>query len=109
MRNDSMSRRKLIPIEDILSYDPDTGVILWKRGRRAGDHAGVEQSNGNIEIRMYGSSYRAHHIAWYLGHGEWPVNHIRRINGCKGDLRLDNLDLIPGTLMPVWPPTVKVY
>jgi hypothetical protein len=101
-----MGRKKLIPVEDLLSYDPDTGVLLWKRGPRAGIHAGYEIAGGDIEVRLYGRLYRAHHLAWYLGHGEWPIGHIRRLNGCKGDLRLDNLDLIPDTCMPQCPPTI---
>ena len=98
-----MSRKKHIAIEDLLSYDSETGVILWKRGPRAGLHAGSEQMTGDIRIPIRGKMYSAHHLAWYLGHGEWPVNHIRRINGCRGDLRLDNLDLIPGTPAPMSP------
>ena len=100
------SRRALpapMPVADlraILRYSPDTGGFTWviDRGRRgkAGALAGTINKRGYVIIKINYQLYKAHRLAWYLGHGEWPapdmeIDHINRI---KGDNRLCNLRMV---------------
>jgi len=59
-----------------LDYDPATGEIRWRESRRRvteGDLAGsIDQRDGSLVIGFNGTSYRAHHLAWYLHTGRWP-------------------------------------
>jgi hypothetical protein len=87
---------KIIPdsIRDVLDYDPETGDLTWKVGRRgtarAGCVAGWLGSTGYISLRFNRSSYLAHRVAWFLYHGEQPevIDHINRK---KSDNRIANL------------------
>jgi len=77
-----------------LSYDPVSGVVSWKDGKKAGEAAGCLH-RGYIQIGLAGAFVRAHHAAWLLMTGEFPpagfdVDHINRD---KGDNRWANLRL----------------
>lgn len=82
-------------IRKALSYDPDTGVILWvsPTGRRvkAGDVAGSVDARGYRYIRVLGRLVAAHRIAWAMSHGKWPAGQIDHVNRNKGDNRIENL------------------
>ncbi|MFH5067193.1 HNH endonuclease [Enterobacter cloacae complex sp. 2024EL-00215] len=79
-----------------LEYDPDTGnfvrlICLPGCGSKPGDVAGYKRKNGYVVIRFNGKQYRAHRLAWFYVHGEWPDGEIDHINGVKSDNRLRNL------------------
>lgn len=92
----------LLTYEDVsrrLSYDPETGILRWKkigsRGRREGRLAGCLQPNGYRVVNVLGKLYKAHRIAWLLSYGEWPSAHLDHINRNRSDNRIANLRLSP--------------
>lgn len=79
-------------IHALLDYDPDTGVIKWKRGTRrvGGTVAGTINEKGYIRLRCRGKFYYAHRVAFALIHARWPVE-VDHVNGDRSDNRADNL------------------
>lgn len=75
----SLPDRELL--HQLLAYDPREGLLHWKvsRGKvKAGDIAGGVNSNGYLLIKIEGTNYRAHRIAFFMFYGEEPpvVDHI---------------------------------
>lgn len=76
-------------LKELLSYDPDTGLFIWRvdRGTRrcAGSVAGhVFNESGSLQYRSIGidgRNYKAHRLAWLMVHGRWPANGIDHIDG----------------------------
>jgi hypothetical protein len=81
-------------IQELISYNPDSGVFTWKKTTsnrvKVGATAG-NMSHGYREISIDGKTYRAHRLAWLLAHGRWPSVYIDHINGLTDDNRLCNL------------------
>jgi len=83
-------------LQQLLSYDPDTGIFtnLKSRGRvKIGSVAGSKYSNGYICIAIDSKRYLAHRLIWLYVYGEFPANQIDHINEVKDDNRLVNLRL----------------
>lgn len=84
-------------LKELLSYDPLTGVFLWKvsrRGRFAKVGAvagGPDQRDGYIIICVDQKLYRAHRLAWFYMTGEWPADEIDHIDLDKVNNRFENL------------------
>lgn len=83
-------------LREHFSYDPETGLIRWlkkpSRNICIGDIAGTVNIDGYINIRLFGKSLLAHHIAWILdGRGAIPelIDHKDRIrhNNKRDNLR----------------------
>lgn len=83
-------------VSELLEYDAETGVLTWKgrghRGRRAGRfHRRTGYLLIGIRVGGVRKSYKAHRLAWLLGHGKWPDGSIDHRSGMKTDNRLENL------------------
>ncbi|QEE37964.1 MULTISPECIES: HNH endonuclease [unclassified Methylobacterium] len=93
-----MSRTQAAPnlarVNDLLAYDPLTGIFTWKvtRGSRAqaGARAGTP-SNDYRQIRIDGVIYKEHHLAWYMTYGEWPTLDIDHEDTVKSHNWIENL------------------
>jgi len=88
--------KKLIPecVKDRLIYNKETGEFIWSYDNPAhprlnGTIAGAE-SEGYRVIKINGSAFRSHRLAWFIVTGEQP-NVIDHINGNGLDNRFCNL------------------
>lgn len=83
-------------LKELLSYDPNTGVFIWKEKisnndkGKVGDIAGC-MSRGYVRIKIENSKYMAHRLAWLYLYGKWPEKYIDHINKDKTDNRVVNL------------------
>jgi hypothetical protein len=89
-------------LREVLDYNPDTGVFVWKlrtgpRGR-VGKSAGTHNTCGHIQIRIDGRLYLAHRLAWLYVNNVWPANQIDHINGIRDNNQLENLRDVSGSV-----------
>lgn len=81
-------------LQDILVYDPVTGLFRWRhhRGSKpAGSLAGTIDRHGYLRITIDGRGYRAHRLAFLYMEGALPPDQVDHINGEKIDNRWANL------------------
>jgi hypothetical protein len=79
---------------EVMSYTPETGVFTWavdKGPARSGDEAGTPQSAGYVYIRIDGTKYLAHRLAFLYMTGKWPEAYVDHINHVRTDNRWENL------------------
>ena len=63
-------------LQAALDYNPTSGVFRWKAAASSrwrgviGGIAGSKDANGYIQIKLCGTTYKAHHLAWIYVHGE---------------------------------------
>lgn len=98
----------------VLSYNPETGVLTWKKrpvdmfaskgaanywnetyaGNEAGSLLG-DNANGKDERYRYVTircrQYRAQRLIWLIYYGVWPKNVIDHKDGDRQNNRIDNL------------------
>ena len=81
-----------------MNYCASSGVFTWnlQRGRaRAGDIAGCVARDKKgyewVQIRLLGTLYPAHRLAWLHHHGVMPDGFIDHINQDSTDNRICNL------------------
>jgi len=78
-------------LKELLTYDPDTGIFVWKtRGIKdfdaqwAGKIAGsINKSGGYIEIKIENKSYLAHRLVFLYMTGKQPKIEADHINHNK--------------------------
>lgn len=90
--NNPIPRERLL---EVLNYDQETGVFLWRinpgSGVRAGNRAGSVYSNGYRYIQIDGVPYRACRLAWLYVKGEPVPDEIDHRSTIKSDDRIGNL------------------
>ena len=100
-----MTRTKPLPLptqerlKELFHYDPESGQFTRKvqtaYHTKAADMAGyLDKSGGYLKIRVDGTSYLSHRLAWMYIHGEDPCElQIDHANKDKADNRIVNLRL----------------
>lgn len=82
---------------ELLRYDPESGLLTWKLARRngfaLGSLAGCESSNGYIRLKIDGVQYLAHRVAWFIHHSEWPPGPIDHVDTDRANNSISNLRL----------------
>lgn len=84
-------------LKKVVSYDPITGVFVWKvrphnkSRKRIGDQAGSPKATGHRYIGIDGRTYLCSQLAWFYVTGEWARGRIGVKNEKPDDLRFDNL------------------
>lgn len=81
---------------DVFTYNPKSGDLVWKDGRRhagrvAGCVAQTLQGNRYIKVKCDGRQYWAHRVIWEMQTGRPPAKWIDHINGDGTDNRWCNL------------------
>ena len=80
-------------VHEYFNYDPDTGVMTWKKDRgraKAGDVAGTVGTGGYLYLSFLGRRYTVHKLAWFYVYETWP-DRIEHINKIPDDNRINNL------------------
>lgn len=81
-------------LRSVLHYDSKSGNFTWKKSLRHGGKsrtAGTLRKDGYRHIRIDGTAYLSHRLAWLYVHGDWPKNQIDHINGDRLDNAIGNL------------------
>lgn len=84
-------------LDALLKYDPLTGKLTWKTNKHSKSivpnmEAGcINKTSGYRTITIFGLSYAAHHVAWFLYHKVWSDKQLDHINQVRSDNRIVNL------------------
>tara|TARA_R110000803_G_C11769737_1_gene295092 strand:- start:44 stop:541 length:498 start_codon:yes stop_codon:yes gene_type:complete len=82
-------------LKELLSYDKTSGNFTWTTSRsgqpKVGSVAGCIIQHGYIAIRIDGTNYRAHRLAFLYVVGELPPEEVDHINGVRTDNTWNNL------------------
>lgn len=86
-------------LKEVLSYNSDTGIFVWlvskARCIKVGDIAGfVRTSRGKryVDIRIDGTQYQSHRLAFLYMEGKFPPNHVDHTDGDGLNNKWNNLN-----------------
>jgi hypothetical protein len=89
------ARPTIEELREYLDYDPETGVLRWKKslGQRArvGQITGSTNGRGYSQLQFNKTNLAAHRVAFALYYGRWPTPCCDHINCVKTDNRIVNL------------------
>ena len=98
-----MKYKRLPPLEELkeyLDYNPDTGIITWKKakqGIRVGQVGGAISSDNRksrMQIYFNCTCYMLHRVAYYIYHGVDPLEKmVDHKHNPKTNNKIDNLRL----------------
>lgn len=80
-------------VRELLDYNRETGVFVWRAGARAGRAAGTRHHSGYRFIKVDQVVHLAHRLAWLYVTGEIASSDLDHKNRDKADNRFDNLRL----------------
>jgi hypothetical protein len=82
---------------ELVHYDPETGLMKWLKPTsnrvRVGQRAGSLSGTGYLQIKLDGTVYSFHCIAWFYVTGVWPDRWIDHKDGDKANNRFLNFRL----------------
>ena len=78
-----------------LAYNPFSGEFVWiskkySKTVKRGSIAGSVGKTGYRHIKLYGTKYLEHHLAWFYVYGVWPTQ-IDHIDQDRSNNRIANL------------------
>lgn len=80
---------------EVLSYNEATGEFRWRQymnGRATiGKRAGSVTKQGYVVIRVDGVQYKAHRLAWFYVHQQWPAEDVDHRSHERANNRIVNL------------------
>ncbi len=83
-------------LRENMVYVPETGTLMWKvrgPGRTVGKPLGSKNWDGYVAVKVAGTFYYIHRLAWFYTHGEWPEIAIDHIDGNRSNNAISNLRL----------------
>lgn len=90
-----MKRPSIDLIRAMIIYAPLTGSFTWAHHDNVyinvkGKAAGTTGSRGHRKIAFQGYQLKAHHVAWAITYGYWPIEVDHKDNN-RANNKLDNL------------------
>jgi len=81
-------------LKELLHYNPKTGIFTWKISKTGITRlsvAGTINGRGYRQIKVNGTTYLSHRLAWVYMYGSFPLFDIDHINGDPLDNTASNL------------------
>jgi len=89
------ARPTIEELRECLDYEPETGVLRWRKTVNAralaGAIAGSLSASGYLYIQFKGTQVSVHRVAFALFHGRWPHPVCDHIDGNTLNNRASNL------------------